>query len=263
LISQWLALRMGSWIGVLGLFLKHIRCTQVGREAQGGRILGVKARTSKRRYVTSINSIQRLIRQGPSRQMARRASVQFPSSLASSTMTNAPPLSSDFATFKESFTPTTSNGNYPFDSPSNHLTATAPQNGSKLGVQPPPLTRMLSDSAMMPSSTSPPAHGANSLSSSTGTHKAHLQPSPNVMPADSSASVPSQASGPSDQDKSKAKDAANIAAKSFRVTLEDPCWKVLPAALKKYKINDDWKMYALFICFGNTGKLYLSLGNVS
>jgi hypothetical protein len=38
------------------------------------------------------------------------------------------------------------------------------------------------------------------------------------------------------------------------VTLEDPCWKVLPAALKKYKINDDWKQYALFICFGNTGE---------
>lgn len=43
--------------------------------------------------------------------------------------------------------------------------------------------------------------------------------------------------------------------RSFRVTLEDPCHKVLPAALKKYKINDDWRQYALFICYGNTGKL--------
>ena len=58
----------------------------------------------------------------------------------------------------------------------------------------------------------------------------------------------------SDRDRSRAKDAAKSAAKSFRVTLDDPCWKVLPAALKKYKINDDWKMYALFICFGNTGE---------
>lgn len=41
--------------------------------------------------------------------------------------------------------------------------------------------------------------------------------------------------------------------RSFRVTLEDPCHKVLPAALKKYKINDDWRQYALFICYGNTG----------
>ncbi|GHJ87582.1 hypothetical protein NliqN6_3984 [Naganishia liquefaciens] len=45
---------------------------------------------------------------------------------------------------------------------------------------------------------------------------------------------------------------ATAAAKSFRVTLDDPCWKVLPAALKKYKINDDWRLYAMFICFGNT-----------
>ena len=41
--------------------------------------------------------------------------------------------------------------------------------------------------------------------------------------------------------------------KSFRVTLDDPCYKVLPAALKKYKINDDWRQYALFICYGSTG----------
>lgn len=39
----------------------------------------------------------------------------------------------------------------------------------------------------------------------------------------------------------------------FKVTLDDPCWKVLPAALKKYKIQDDWRMYALFICYGSTG----------
>lgn len=41
--------------------------------------------------------------------------------------------------------------------------------------------------------------------------------------------------------------------KSFRVTHDDPCFKVLPAALKKYKINDDWKQYALFICYGSQG----------
>lgn len=51
-----------------------------------------------------------------------------------------------------------------------------------------------------------------------------------------------------------AKDAAGAAAKSFRVTLEDPCFKVLPAALKKYHIVDDWKKYAMFICYGDTGQ---------
>lgn len=43
--------------------------------------------------------------------------------------------------------------------------------------------------------------------------------------------------------------------KSFKVSLDDPAWKVLPAALKKYKINnDDWQNYAMFICYGQTGK---------
>ncbi|TDL24017.1 hypothetical protein BD410DRAFT_838533 [Rickenella mellea] len=41
--------------------------------------------------------------------------------------------------------------------------------------------------------------------------------------------------------------------KSFKVSLDDPAWKVLPAALKKYKINnDDWQNYAMFICYGST-----------
>jgi hypothetical protein len=43
--------------------------------------------------------------------------------------------------------------------------------------------------------------------------------------------------------------------KSFKVSLEDPAWKVLPAALKKYKINnDDWQNYAMFICYGSSGQ---------
>jgi hypothetical protein len=120
---------------------------------------------------------------------------------------------------------------------------------------------MLSGTAIMPAS-SPPANvttypqslasSSNSLAASTNT-RSNTQTSPNSIPSDPTPAPTTQTSGPSDQDKSKAKDAATNAAKSFRVTLEDPCWKVLPAALKKYKINDDWKMYALFICFGNTG----------
>lgn len=42
--------------------------------------------------------------------------------------------------------------------------------------------------------------------------------------------------------------------KSFKVSLEDPTWKVLPAALKKYRIhNDTWQNYAMFICYGSSG----------
>ncbi|MCJ1354729.1 MAG: Adaptor for signal transduction [Icmadophila ericetorum] len=47
-------------------------------------------------------------------------------------------------------------------------------------------------------------------------------------------------------------DAASVEIyKSFRVSMEDPCYKVLPAALKKYNINADWRQYALYIVFGD------------
>jgi hypothetical protein len=39
--------------------------------------------------------------------------------------------------------------------------------------------------------------------------------------------------------------------KSFRVSMDDPCYKVLPAALKKYNINEDWRNYALYIVYGD------------
>ena len=39
--------------------------------------------------------------------------------------------------------------------------------------------------------------------------------------------------------------------KSFKVSLEDPCWKVLPAALNKYNIHADWRHYALYIVYGD------------
>lgn len=51
--------------------------------------------------------------------------------------------------------------------------------------------------------------------------------------------------------------------KSFKVSLDDPAWKVLPAALKKYKINnDDWQNYAMFICYGSTGASCFSLKHI-
>lgn len=39
--------------------------------------------------------------------------------------------------------------------------------------------------------------------------------------------------------------------KSFRVSIEDPCYKVLPVALKRYNIADDWRQYALYIVYGD------------
>jgi hypothetical protein len=39
--------------------------------------------------------------------------------------------------------------------------------------------------------------------------------------------------------------------KSFRVSIDDPCYKVLPVALKKYNISADWRQYALYIVYGD------------
>lgn len=68
-----------------------------------------------------------------------------------------------------------------------------------------------------------------------------------------SASVPPQSAGNSrSKDSSKESgDAADQIFKSFRVALDDPCWKVLPAALRKYNIQADWRQYALYIVYGD------------
>jgi hypothetical protein len=39
--------------------------------------------------------------------------------------------------------------------------------------------------------------------------------------------------------------------KPFRVSMDDPCYKVPPAALKKYNINASWWHYALYIVYGD------------
>lgn len=36
---------------------------------------------------------------------------------------------------------------------------------------------------------------------------------------------------------------------SFRVSMEDPTYKVLPAALNEYNINAPWKQHALYITY--------------
>ena len=33
--------------------------------------------------------------------------------------------------------------------------------------------------------------------------------------------------------------------------MEDPCYRVLPVALKKYNINADWRQYSLYIVHGD------------
>lgn len=41
----------------------------------------------------------------------------------------------------------------------------------------------------------------------------------------------------------------------FGIGLEDPTWRVLPAALKKHNISDEgWQNYVLFVWYGTTGE---------
>lgn len=72
-----------------------------------------------------------------------------------------------------------------------------------------------------------------------------------VPPREQSASVPPQL--PSNLSSSASGgDAPSVEIfKSFRVGLEDPCYKVLPAALRKYNIQADWRQYALYIVYGD------------
>ncbi|RXK42458.1 hypothetical protein M231_00012 [Tremella mesenterica] len=198
---------------------------------------------------------------GPTTKANRRTSAIFPSSLASSTNSNSiPPLTSDSATFQDSLTPTTANATITFDSPASNIPE-KPHHPRPAAIQAPPFSRLNSSGSI----TSPPPGAlpvaAGTPGSSSGQSKgssfapASAFSGPSLTPASSR----SNATSASVDAKTQAKNAAHSAAKSFRVTLEDPCFKVLPAALKKYKINDDWKKYALFICFGTTGKSSFAL----
>ena len=100
------------------------------------------------------------------------------------------------------------------------------------------------------SSSANAATGSSLLSSS-----ARINSSPHDAPGAASGLSPASGGGGGDRrhrEVSTGAAAADNPYRSFRVTVEDPCYKVLPAALKKYKINDDWRLYALFICYGNT-----------
>ncbi|BFZ57729.1 hypothetical protein PYCC9005_004782 [Savitreella phatthalungensis] len=85
----------------------------------------------------------------------------------------------------------------------------------------------------------------------TGISNTMLSPTMHVpTPISSSSSSVSSASAVSASAQRSAQ--SMDAFKSFRVGLDDPCSRVLPAALKKYRINSDWREYALFICYGDT-----------
>ncbi|EAW19283.1 adaptor protein STE50 [Aspergillus fischeri NRRL 181] len=117
----------------------------------------------------------------------------------------------------------------------------------------------------MPSPTSPGAHyGAHQTLASrsytqpnsgrTGYDHPEDTPTAQSRP-DRLNPTPTQASRPDVPTRSDSRAGADPPSveifKSFRVSMDDPCHKVLPAALKKYNINADWKQYALYIVYGD------------
>ena len=49
------------------------------------------------------------------------------------------------------------------------------------------------------------------------------------------------------------KDKVSNPMKQFRVNLDDPCWKVLPVAMKKYEVKGKEEDYRLYITYGDVG----------
>ncbi|KAF9892410.1 Adaptor for signal transduction [Aspergillus nanangensis] len=123
----------------------------------------------------------------------------------------------------------------------------------------------------IPSPTSPGAHysttqilGSRSYIQPNSHSRAHEHHEDNLTPpsrSDRLNPTPTQTTRPELPSRSDSRAGAGGGAggdppsveifKSFRVSMDDPCHKVLPAALKKYNINADWKQYALYIVYGD------------
>ncbi|PLB37044.1 adaptor protein STE50 [Aspergillus candidus] len=127
----------------------------------------------------------------------------------------------------------------------------------------------------IPSPTSPGNHytasqilGSRSYTQPNSRHDPHDDPPPSR--SDRLQPTPTQATRPDLPSRSDSRAGAGTAGsgggggssgggdppsveifKSFRVSMDDPCYRVLPAALKKYQINADWKQYALYIVYGD------------
>ncbi|EEY21615.1 Ste50p [Verticillium alfalfae VaMs.102] len=134
---------------------------------------------------------------------------------------------------------------------SSHLSA---MNGSGPNATSP----IYHNSPNMPSPTSPPVMGGTTLGSRSYRSEA---PTPSSRTTFSESdyghkgreqpvSVPRRGPTPAPDTPSTSNASVEIF-KSFRVSMDDPCYKVLPAALKKYQINAPWDQYALYIVYGD------------
>lgn len=117
------------------------------------------------------------------------------------------------------------------------------------------------------SSLKPPSKRSDPVDLNILTHPSRTPSLPTFTALGDGSTLPDRGQGPSrthsngatsETKESRPRTAEDRSADSvlqnFKVSLDDPCSKVLPAALKKYRITDDWRMYALFICYGTTGK---------
>ncbi|GJE91066.1 hypothetical protein PsYK624_072140 [Phanerochaete sordida] len=103
------------------------------------------------------------------------------------------------------------------------------------------------------SSTSSSRMGPPSATPDKRSQALHVPNQPSSSNGNASASSSSQTLAQPQHPRPSRQDSSDNL-KSFKVSLDDPAWKVLPAALKKYKINnDDWQNYAMFICYGSPG----------
>lgn len=131
---------------------------------------------------------------------------------------------------------------------------------------PHPSPQKLEHDIPRPSTQPPPAY-QSTISERTTPHRQQLTSNTSATtatPSETSSVLPNQ-SNRQGSARSDTSGSGNISTssdnlKSFKVSLDDPAWKVLPAALKKYKINnDDWQNYAMFICYGSTGQFCITV----
>ncbi|KAL7957582.1 hypothetical protein V8C34DRAFT_173249 [Trichoderma compactum] len=111
-------------------------------------------------------------------------------------------------------------------------------------------------SPVMPSPTSPMNHmsgttlGSRSYSSTPSVRSTFIEPDLGYNPRDKAGGGSIRRRETPVPETPNPKDSVEIF-KSFRVSMDDPCYKVLPAALKKYQINAPWDQYALYIVYGD------------
>lgn len=111
----------------------------------------------------------------------------------------------------------------------------------------------------MPSPTSPPTGMLSGTTLGARSYRAGGEPTPSsrstFAPDDSynqaKNTAPRRMQTPAPETPGAASNASVEIFKSFRVSMDDPCYKVLPAALKKYQINAPWDQYALYIVYGD------------